>query len=428
MVTHFIDREKQGERAILVHNHFSFLDDPERSIMEFRSLVNAAGAEELLLIESKKTKPDVKYFLGRGTAESVRDAVKEMGADLIIVNHAISPAQERNLEQLCCARVLDRSTLILDIFSQRARSFEGKLQVELAQLQHLRTRLIRGWTHLERQKGGIGLRGPGETQLETDRRLLGIRVQAILKRLARVGRTREQNRRSRQRSATPTVSLVGYTNAGKSTLFNALTESDVLVADQLFATLDATLRQLDLPGVGHAVLADTVGFINHLPHELIAAFKSTLEETRVADLLLHVVDISDQHWRDRMLEVNEILQEIGAGDIPQLVVFNKVDQTEYQPGRCEWGEDGMPSRVWVSAHSHAGFSELKRAISDLLAGSWVNCELVLHPSEGALRSQLYALGAVESESVDETGHMVMQIRVAQDDFSRLVKDHPSLDA
>lgn len=277
------DRYESGERAVLVHINFTQEGEWE-DLAEFEMLVSSAGVETLQVVTGSRQSPHPKYYVGEGKAQEIATTVQLTGAEIVIFNHSLSPAQERNLEALCKCRVLDRTGLILDIFAQRARTHEGKLQVELAQLRHISTRLIRGWTHLERQKGGIGLRGPGETQLETDRRLLRERIKAILRRLEKVAKQREQGRRARNRAEIPTISLVGYTNAGKSTLFNRITEAGVYAADQLFATLDPTLRKMELADVGPAILADTVGFIRHLPHDLVAAFKATLQETQEADI------------------------------------------------------------------------------------------------------------------------------------------------
>ena len=312
------DRYQAGEQAILVH--IDFPDENAREdLQEFEMLVASAGVNSLCVVTGKRDKPHSKFFVGSGKAQEVADAVKLHDANIVLFNHSLSPSQEKQLEALCQCRVVDRTTLILDIFAQRARTHEGKLQVELAQLKHISTRLIRGWTHLERQKGGIGLRGPGETQLETDRRLLRERMTAIRKRLEKVEKQRQQGRRARSRAEIPTVSLVGYTNAGKSTLFNRITEAGVYAADQLFATLDPTLRRIDVDEVGRVILADTVGFIRHLPHDLVAAFKATLTETREADLLLHVIDIADDRRRENIEQVEEVLKEIGAGEVPQLI-------------------------------------------------------------------------------------------------------------
>lgn len=355
------ERPQSGERAILVHIEFR-TDDKREELDEFRELVVSAGAEPLHVITGTRQRPDPKYFVGSGKAEEIRDAVKNHKAEVVLFNHALSPGQERNLEGLLKCRVLDRTGLILDIFAQRAKSHEGKLQVELAQLKHLSTRLIRGWTHLERQKGGIGLRGPGETQLESDRRMLGIRIKQLKKRLAKVQSQRQQSRRSRQRNDVLTVSLVGYTNAGKSTLFNRLTGADVYQADQLFATLDPTLRRVNLFQDEHIILADTVGFIRHLPHDLVAAFRSTLEETCEADLLLHVIDASNEQREACIEQVNDVLKQIDADEIPQIEIYNKIDAMERVEPRIDYDEQGQARRIWCSAKTGAGIDQLKEVL------------------------------------------------------------------
>jgi GTP-binding protein HflX len=361
--------------------------------------------------------------VGAGKLEEIRDEVAQHEAEVVMFNHSLSPSQERNLERELKCRVLDRTGLILDIFAQRARTHEGKLQVELAQLQHMSTRLVRGWTHLERQKGGIGLRGPGETQLETDRRLLRARIKSITARLEKVRKQRDQGRRARRRQEIPTVSLVGYTNAGKSTLFNAITKSAVYVADQLFATLDPTLRRVELENVGPAVLADTVGFIAHLPHKLVEAFKATLEETLNADLLLHVVDAASGERDDNVFQVMDVLSEIGADQIPRLEVYNKLDLLA-RPPRIERNAEGDPVRVWLSATTGEGVDLLLQAISELLGEDMVNEALDLTPDQGGLRAALYRLGAVESEDYADDGTAHLQVRLPRADWNRLMKKGP----
>ena len=389
---------------------------------EFKELAVSAGLKVTDLIVGKRRRPDPRLFVGKGKLDEVRAAIAQTGSELVLFGQRLSPSQERNLEAELKVRVLDRNSLILDIFAQRARSFDGKLQVELAQLQHLSTRLVRGWTHLERQKGGIGLRGPGETQLETDRRLLNERVKVLKGRLAKVRRQREQGRAQRGKSGIHTVALVGYTNAGKSTLFNRLTDEKVYSADQLFATLDPTLRRLDLAAGQAAVLADTVGFIEDLPHELVDAFRSTLTETREADLLVHVVDVVDDEREQRQAEVNQVLNSIGAGDVPQLVVYNKIDLTDLSP-QVRRGDEERIEAVWVSAVSGEGIEPLLEAIAERLGGSRVTGTLHLSPNRGKLRAQLYAASAVSDEIVADDGTVALTIDADAVDWARLSSEH-----
>lgn len=389
---------------------------------EFINLIKAADVEIAELVVTIRQSPDPKYFIGKGKIEELQDHVQQHQASLVIFNHDLSPIQERNLEQALHCRVLDRSGLILDIFAQRARSREGQLQVELAQLEHLSTRLVRGWTHLERQRGGIGLRGPGETQLETDRRLIQSRIKTIERRLAKVQKQRAQSRRSRKRAEIPTISLVGYTNAGKSTLFNALTESKVGTANQLFATLDPTVRRIDVPLLGPVVLSDTVGFIRHLPHQLIEAFKATLEETRQADLLLHVVDIANPEYEKQMEQVNKTLQQIGIDDTPVLCVYNKIDKLEYeQSPRIDWNKSNQAERVWLSAYKELGLDLLIESLRSHLSHELVNCCVKLSPNEGDIRSKLYELDVVNRENITDEGEFLLEIEIQRHHYHQLFK-------
>lgn len=414
------DRFESGENAVLVHIDFSDEQNKE-DLQELQMLVSSAGVNQVGVVTASRNAPQAKFFIGSGKAEEIAETVRALQADVVIFNHSLSPSQERNLEALVKCRVLDRTSLILDIFAQRARTHEGKLQVELAQLKHISTRLIRGWTHLERQKGGIGLRGPGETQLETDRRLLRARIKAILKRLSKVQKQREQGRRSRKRAEIPTASLVGYTNAGKSTLFNTITASDVYAADQLFATLDPTLRKVELAEVGSAILADTVGFIRHLPHDLVAAFKATLQETQEADLLLHVVDYADSQYLENIDQVNEVLEEIGANDVPQLIICNKIDRLPDVEAKIDRDEEGRPIRVWVSAQQGVGIDLLKSALTECLRKSMVSHTLKIPPSEGRLRGMLYELNCITEESYSEQGDWLVDIKMLTADWHRIDK-------
>lgn len=411
------EQTQGSETAILVH-----IDFPEgvnrEDLDEFRELVISAGADPLDLVTAKRTTPDPKHFIGLGKVEEIRELLQLHDCQLVMFNHALSPSQERNLEKALECRVLDRTGLILDIFAQRARTHEGKLQVELAQLQHQSTRLIRGWTHLERQQGGIGSRGAGESQLETDRRLVRARVNQIHKRLEKVRAQRNQGRRARQRSAVPTVAIVGYTNAGKSTLFNALTTSEVYAADQLFATLDPTLRRYQVDDIGEVVLADTVGFIRHLPHKLVEAFQATLQEAADADLLLHVIDCAAAERDSNIEQVELVLDEIDASDVPQLRVYNKIDLLEHGEARIDRDDQGNPVAVWLSAREGDGFELLNQAMGELLGDELFDEDIRLQPAEAKLRAILYDAGAIRGEEYADNGDMLLHVRLQRQDFCR----------
>ena len=413
------ERPQSGERAILVHaGPEGAPDDSERS--EFAELARSAGAIIVDEVVSARKRPGPRFFIGKGKVDELRTSVAANGAELVIFGASLSPSQERNLERELKCRVLDRAGLILDIFAQRARSFEGKLQVELAQLRHLSTRLVRGWTHLERQKGGIGLRGPGETQLETDRRLLGRRIRQLNARLEQVDARRTMNRRNRVRAEVPTIALVGYTNAGKSTLFNALTDAGVYVRDQLFATLDPTVRRLGLPDGTEVVLADTVGFVRDLPHELIAAFRSTLQEAREADLILHLIDASDPNRWQRVRQVNSVLKQLDADKVPQIRVYNKIDLLDRSP-RITSNREGEGRAVWLSAVTGEGIPLLLEAIGDRLRRKTLHRLIHLQPSQGRIRSRLFELGAVLSEQSEEDGGWTLELEMPEQDLNRFMK-------
>ena len=412
------DRPQGGERAVLVGVGIGHPVDPNDAA-EFSALAASAGTIEVGAVVANRAKPDPKYFVGSGKAEEIRAFAEQHHADLILVDQTLTPSQERNLEKLTGRRVLDRNGLILDIFAQRARSFEGKLQVELAQLSHLATRLVRGWTHLERQKGGIGLRGPGETQLETDRRLIAKRIRTLRTRLEKLDRQRDTGRHVRKEVPVPTVALVGYTNAGKSTLFNALTGSATYVADKLFATLDPTVRRVELEGVGEVVLADTVGFVRQLPHELVAAFRSTLQEAREADLLLHVVDASDPQRDERIAQVREVLRGIGAGDIRELLVFNKIDLSGDAP-RTVMGADEVATQAWASAVGGQGLAALRDSMAHAVRPNQVRRTLHLELTAAAVRSELYTRNAVRSERQCEDGSWDVEVELDLTEVAKLL--------
>jgi GTP-binding protein HflX len=412
------ERPRGGERAVLVGVGIGHPVDPSDTA-EFSALAASAGTLAVGLVLAARARPDPKYFVGSGKAEEIRTCAELNNADVVLVDQTLTPSQERNLEKLTGRRVLDRNGLILDIFAQRARSFEGKLQVELAQLSHLASRLVRGWTHLERQKGGIGLRGPGETQLETDRRLIAKRIRTLKARLEKLARQRDTSRHVRREVPVPTVALVGYTNAGKSTLFNALTDSATFVADQLFATLDPTVRRVKLAGVGEVVLADTVGFVRALPHELVAAFRSTLQEAREADLLLHVVDASDPQHDERIVQVREVLRGIGAGEIRELVVFNKIDLVGDQP-RVVHGADGIASLVSASAVTGEGLPALREALAHAVRPHQVRRTLHLELLAASVRSDLYRRNAVRSERQCDDGSWELGVELELSEVAKLL--------
>lgn len=422
-----LSAHKKRDTAIVVHVFFSQnknLDD----LQEFLLLADSANVDVLETLTSSRSTPQAKYFVGEGKAQEIADAVKTHNADVVLVNHQLTPAQTRNLESLCDCRVVDRTGVILDIFAQRARSHEGKLQVELAQLKHLSTRLVRRKTGLDQQKGAVGLRGPGETQLETDRRLIKVRIAQLQNRLTKVEKQRNQNRQTRQKADIPTISLVGYTNAGKSTLFNRLTNADVYAADQLFATLDPTLRRLQIQDIGTTILADTVGFVRQLPHDLVSAFKSTLQETVEASLLLHVIDGADMRKQENIEAVNEVLEEIGAGDVPVLLVYNKIDLLENVEPYIEYDDEHRPVAIYLSAQSGKGMDLLFDTIQVWLKNEILSLYLTLQPQDGKLRHALYQLNCVRNEDISDQGEFLLSVEIDKVEWLKLCKLFPALQA
>jgi GTP-binding protein HflX len=409
------DRQQQNvdkhQSAILIYTDIFSVTDNGKG--EFLELANSTGIEIFDILTLKISTPKAAHFIGTGKVEELREIVAHNAIDMVIFSHELSPSQERNLEKELKCQVLDRVGLILDIFAMRAQSFEGKLQVELAQLKHLSTRLVKGWSHLERQKGGIGLRGPGETQLETDRRLIGVRIKSLNKKLEKVEKRRDLGRKSRTKNEVPMITLAGYTNAGKSTLFNTLTSSEIYADDRLFATLDATIRSVILPASGKAVIADTVGFINDLPKDLIQAFKSTLEESIRADVLLHVIDAFDAHSIDKQFQVEQILTEIGASEVPVLLVMNKIDKLNNITPKIDRDSNDIPYRVWVSSVNNQGIDLLYQAISEKLSGIITNTTIYLQPFAVHMRSKIYDIGYIRSEKFDEHGGVILAISVTK---------------
>ena len=418
------DRQKdavgQGERTVLIHVELNSGRHTPNSLGEFKQLALSSGLNIVDTITVKRNFTKAQFFIGTGKVDELSDIVSEHEIDLVIFSLELSPSQERNLEKALKCQVMDRTGLILDIFALRASSFEGKLQVELAQLRHLSTRLVRGWTHLERQKGGIGLRGPGETQLETDKRLISIRIKNINKRLAKVHKQHDLGRKSRLKKELPMISLVGYTNAGKSTLFNRLTNANVYADDKLFATLDSTIRRVILPAAGEAVIADTVGFIRDLPHELVEAFKSTLEETRQANVLLHVVDASDANNRDKIEQVEDIIEQIDAQNIPSIIVMNKIDEIGDFSPRVDKDNDGNIYRVWLSAHSGEGIDLIYKALSQSLSGMMTCARIQLDVQSAFIRSEIHKIGFIEKEIMNEFGQWLLEINVTRHYLERLL--------
>ena len=424
MSSDLFDRQKdavgKGERTILVYIELTTGKQIPNSLDEFKQLAESSGLDIIDTVQVKLSFTKAQFFIGTGKVDELALIVDDKKIDIVVFSLALSPSQERNLEKVLKCQVLDRTGLILDIFALRASSFEGKLQVELAQLRHLSTRLVRGWTHLERQKGGIGLRGPGETQLETDKRLISIRIKNINKRLHKVHKQHDLGRKARIKNELPMISLAGYTNAGKSTLFNRLTKSEVYADDKLFATLDSTIRRVILPAAGEAVIADTVGFIQDLPHELVEAFKSTLEETRQANVLLHVVDASDINNRDKIDQVQEIIEQIEAQDIPSIIVMNKIDEISGFSPRLDKDDQGNIYRVWLSANTGEGIDLLYKALSQSLSGMMTFARIKLDVQSAYIRSEIHKVGFIQKEIMNEFGQWLLEINVTSHYLERLL--------
>lgn len=418
------DRQKdavgQGERTLLVYVELPSTRNIHNAKSEFKELAQSAGLNIIETIQVNRNSTKAQYFIGTGKVDEIAQMVQEFELDLVIFSSELTPSQERNLEKTLQCQVMDRTGLILDIFALRASSFEGKLQVELAQLRHLSTRLVRGWTHLERQKGGIGMRGPGETQLETDKRLIAVRIKNITRRLDKVHNQRDLGRKSRVKNELPMIALAGYTNAGKSTLFNTLTDAKVFAHDQLFATLDSTIRRVILPASGEAVIADTVGFIQDLPHDLVDAFKSTLEETKRSNVLLHIVDAADEYNIEKIGQVDEIIEEIGAGQIPTILVMNKIDCLDNFTPRLDRDESGRVYRVWISSQTGEGIDLLYQALAEQLSGMMTRAKIELDVKSAHIRSEIYDIGYIHNEKVDDFGQWILEINVTHHYLSKLL--------
>ncbi|MCH9745187.1 MAG: GTPase HflX [Proteobacteria bacterium] len=418
------DRQKdavgQGERTLLVYVELPSIRNVHNAKSEFKELAQSSGLDIIETIQVNRNSALAQYFIGTGKVDEIAQMVQDLKLDLVIFSPELTPSQERNLEKTLACQVMDRTGLILDIFALRASSFEGKLQVELAQLRHLSTRLVRGWTHLERQKGGIGMRGPGETQLETDKRLIAVRIKNIVKRLEKVHKQRDLGRKSRTKNELPMIALAGYTNAGKSTLFNTLTDAKVFAHDQLFATLDSTIRRVILPASGEAVIADTVGFIQDLPHDLVDAFKSTLEETKRSNVLLHVVDAADEYNIEKISQVEEIIEEIGAGKIPTILVMNKIDCLENFAPRLDRDEAGRVNRVWISSQTGEGVDLLYQALAEQLSGMMTRAKIELDVKSAYIRSEIHNIGYIHNEKVDDFGQWILEINVTHHYLSKLL--------
>jgi len=420
----FFQSYKAGSKCLLINITFKTIKYTKylnADLTELEGLVDAAEKVVLESLSFNHNDPDIKYFCGLGKMEIIKNKMSEIDADLVVFNHPLSPSQERNIEKYLECKVIDRTRLILEIFSLRAKTYEGKLQVELAQLNYQSTRLVKGWTHLERQKGGIGVRGgPGETQLEIDRRLIRQRIKQIVAKLEKVKHHRELSRSSRKKSNVLTISFVGYTNAGKSTLFTKISNANVFVKDQLFATLDPTLRKVSVPKLGDVIFSDTVGFIRNLPHDLIEAFHATLEEVIESDLLIHVIDFADEDHRSYIEQVNKVLSEIGAADKPTICVYNKIDKLEHVNTEVIYFsdvEDNVISRVYLSAQSGYGIDNFYNALANYFNKSWVKGVLELSPEYSKIRSELYTLGAVDSEKISEDGKYLLNIKISESDFN-----------